>query len=126
MIIRPVKSFPIHVVTRLFSSTHIFLFVPVLYRLLFFFFFNDTATTEISPLPLHDALPILIDIGAGTPSYTAVKANAHALARYAALCQDEGIVPIVEPEVLMDGDHDVDRCYTVSEWMLKEIGRAHV
>ena len=37
--------------------------------------------------------------------------NAHALARYAALCQDEGIVPIVEPEVLMDGDHDIDRCY---------------
>ena len=61
----------------------------------------------------------VIDIGAGIPSYTAIKANAHALARYAALCQDEQIVPIVEPEVLMDGDHDVDRCYSVSEWVLK-------
>src|SRR5437762_1211953 len=61
----------------------------------------------------------VIDIGAGIPSYTAIKANAHALARYAALCQDEQIVPIVEPEVLMDGEHDIDRCYTVSEWVLK-------
>jgi fructose-bisphosphate aldolase, class I len=61
----------------------------------------------------------VIDIGAGIPSYTAIKANAHALARYAALCQDEEIVPIVEPEVLMDGDHDIDRCYTVTEWVLK-------
>ncbi len=61
----------------------------------------------------------VIDIGAGTPSYSAIKANAHALARYAALCQDEQIVPIVEPEVLMDGDHDIDRCYSVSEWVLK-------
>src|SRR6266446_6805096 len=61
----------------------------------------------------------VIDIGAGIPSYTAIKANAHALARYAALCQEEEIVPIVEPEVLMDGDHDIDRCYTASEWVLK-------
>src|SRR5205814_4962304 len=61
----------------------------------------------------------VIDIGAGILRYAAIKANAHALARYAALCQDEQIVPIVEPEVLMDGDHDVDRCYTVSEWVLK-------
>jgi len=61
----------------------------------------------------------VIDIGAGIPSYAAIKANAHALARYAALCQDEGIVPIVEPEVLMDGDHDIARCYSVTEWMLK-------
>src|SRR3954463_12328120 len=61
----------------------------------------------------------VIEIGAGIPSYTAIKANAHALARYAALCQDEEIVPIVEPEVLMDGDHDIDRCYSVSEWVLK-------
>src|SRR5579872_6774468 len=44
----------------------------------------------------------VIDIGAGIPSYTAIKANAHALARYAGLCQEEQIVPIVEPEVLMD------------------------
>jgi fructose-bisphosphate aldolase class I len=61
----------------------------------------------------------VIDIGAGIPSYTAIKANAHALARYAALCQEEEIVPIVEPEVLMDGEHDIDRCYTVTEWVLK-------
>ncbi len=68
----------------------------------------------------------VIDIGQGNaqlhamPSYTAVAANAHALARYAALCQDEGIVPIVEPEVLMDGDHDIDRCVEVTSWVLKE------
>ena len=64
----------------------------------------------------------VIDIGErhGMPSYTCVKANAHALARYAALCQDEDIVPIVEPEVLMDGGHDIDRCAEVTEWVLKE------
>jgi len=45
--------------------------------------------------------------------------NAHALARYARLCQEQAIVPIVEPEVLMDGDHDIDQCYTVSEWTLR-------
>jgi fructose-bisphosphate aldolase class I len=61
----------------------------------------------------------VIDIGAGIPSDTAVKANAHALARYAALCQDAEIVPIVEPEVLMDGDHDIERCYAASERVLK-------
>ena len=47
----------------------------------------------------------VIDIGAGIPSAYAIDANAEALARYAALCQEAGIVPIVEPEVLMDGDH---------------------
>jgi len=57
--------------------------------------------------------------GPPIPTYTAIMTNAHALARYAALCQDEGIVPIVEPEVLMDGDHDADRCYTVTELLLK-------
>jgi fructose-bisphosphate aldolase class I len=62
----------------------------------------------------------VIDIGNGIPSYDAIHANAHALARYAALCQDNNIVPIVEPEVLMDGDHDIDRCYSVTEFMLKE------
>jgi len=61
----------------------------------------------------------VIDVGAGIPSYTCIKANAHALARYAALCQEQEIVPIVEPEILMDGDHDIDRCYSVSEWTLK-------
>jgi fructose-bisphosphate aldolase class I len=62
----------------------------------------------------------VIDIGAGIPTHTAIHTNAHALARYAALCQAAQIVPIVEPEVLMDGDHDIDRCYQVTEWMLKE------
>src|SRR5207245_1620835 len=63
----------------------------------------------------------VIDIGAGIPSYPCILANAHALARYAALCQDEGVVPIVEPEVLMDGDHDLDRCYAATEWTLKTV-----
>ena len=63
----------------------------------------------------------VIDIGAGIPSYTCIYANAHALARYAALCQAAQIVPIVEPEVMMDGDHDIDRCYRVTEWTLKEV-----
>ncbi len=60
----------------------------------------------------------VIDIGAGIPSYTCIHANAHALARYAALCQVNQIVPIVEPEVLMDGDHDIERCTTVTELVL--------
>src|SRR6202045_2575775 len=62
----------------------------------------------------------VIDIGAGIPTYSAIHANAHALARYAALCQAAQIVPIVEPEVLMDGDHDIDRCYEVSQRVLDE------
>ena len=60
----------------------------------------------------------VIDIGQASMkcrATIAVAANAHALARYAALCQDEGIVPIVEPEVLMDGDHDIDRCVKVTD-----------
>jgi fructose-bisphosphate aldolase class I len=62
----------------------------------------------------------VIDIGNGPiPSYTCIRTNTHALARYAAICQDEGIVPIVEPEVLMDGDHDIERCYQVTEMVLK-------
>ncbi len=72
----------------------------------------------------------VIDIGQGIPSYNCIKANAHALARYAALCQAAHIVPIVEPEVLMDGNHDIDRCFTVSERVLKtvfnELFDAHV
>jgi fructose-bisphosphate aldolase class I len=62
----------------------------------------------------------VIAIGAGIPAYTCVSANAHALARYAALCQAAQIVPIVEPEVLMDGDHDIARCEQITEWVLKE------
>ena len=56
----------------------------------------------------------MIDIGEGIPSQYCIDVNAHALARYAALCQEEGIVPIVEPEVLMDGDHSIERCSTVT------------
>ena len=57
----------------------------------------------------------VITIGAdGRPSEACIHANAHALARYAALCQEAGVVPIVEPEVLMDGDHSIDRCHEVS------------
>ncbi|MGA7074160.1 class I fructose-bisphosphate aldolase [Bradyrhizobium sp.] len=56
--------------------------------------------------------------GRGIPSMTAIRVNAHALARYAALCQAAQIVPIVEPEVLMDGDHDIDRCYEATSRVL--------
>jgi fructose-bisphosphate aldolase class I len=67
----------------------------------------------------------VIDIGSGTdgrgiPTMTAISVNAHALARYAALCQAAQIVPIVEPEVLMDGDHDIDRCYEVTSRVLNK------
>jgi fructose-bisphosphate aldolase class I len=62
----------------------------------------------------------VIDIGAGIPTMTAISVNAHALARYAALCQQAKIVPIVEPEVLMDGDHDIDRCYEVTQRVLNK------
>src|SRR6202000_534639 len=63
----------------------------------------------------------VIDIAGGIPTMTAIRVNAHALARYAALCQAAQIVPIVEPEVLMDGDHDIDRCFEVTEFVLKEV-----
>src|SRR4051812_38604085 len=62
----------------------------------------------------------VIDIGNGIPTMTAIHVNAHALARYAALCQAAQVVPIVEPEVLMDGDHDIDRCYEVTQRMLNK------
>jgi fructose-bisphosphate aldolase class I len=61
----------------------------------------------------------VIDIGEHIPSQTAIITNAHALARYAALAQEAGIVPIVEPEVLMDGAHDIDRCAEVTERVLR-------
>jgi fructose-bisphosphate aldolase class I len=66
----------------------------------------------------------VISISDGLPTWGAVKQNAQALARYAALCQEAGIVPIVEPEVLMDGkpgDHSIDRCAEVTEWVLKTV-----
>ena len=61
----------------------------------------------------------VIDIGPGFPTYACIRANAHALARYAALCHESNIVPIVEPEVLMDGDHTIERCFEVTEAVLK-------
>jgi len=66
----------------------------------------------------------VITIGAHIPSRLCIDLNAHALARYAALCQDEGIVPIVEPEVLMDGDHSLERCYQVTSDTLHSVFNA--
>ncbi len=63
----------------------------------------------------------VIDIADGVPSRYAVHVNAHALARYAKICQEGGLCPIVEPEVLMDGDHDIDRCQEVTEEVLNEV-----
>jgi fructose-bisphosphate aldolase, class I len=72
----------------------------------------------------------VIIIGDGRPTYRALRANAHALARYAALCQESVVVPIVEPEVLMDGDHTIDRCADVTraalECLMAELDEAGV
>jgi|SRR3989344_649317 len=62
----------------------------------------------------------VITIGDGIPTESCVHANAHAMARYAALCQEADIVPIVEPEVLMDGEHSIERCFEVTEEVLEE------
>ena len=61
----------------------------------------------------------VIDIAPGVPTAAAIRANAHALARYASICQTHQIVPIVEPEVLMDGGHDIDRCDEVTRGVLE-------
>ena len=63
----------------------------------------------------------VIAIGDGIPSQGCIEANAQALARYAALCQEAELVPVVEPEVLMDGDHALERCYEVTEKVLREV-----
>jgi fructose-bisphosphate aldolase class I len=60
-------------------------------------------------------------IGAGLPSLQCIRANAHALARYAALAQEANLVPIVEPEVLMDGAHDIAACRAATEAVLREV-----
>jgi fructose-bisphosphate aldolase class I len=57
----------------------------------------------------------VINIGPNIPTHTCLYANAHALARYSALCQETSIVPIIEPEVLLDGDHTIERCFEVTE-----------
>jgi fructose-bisphosphate aldolase class I len=66
----------------------------------------------------------VIDIAEHIPTYNCINANAQALARYAALAQENGIVPIVEPEVLMDGAHDIQRCEDVTSWALSEVFEA--
>lgn len=63
----------------------------------------------------------VITIGEGLPSLASVEANAHALARYAALCQEGGLVPIVEPEVLINGSHSLERCYAVTDETLHAV-----
>ena len=63
----------------------------------------------------------VIAIGDGLPSRSCLEANAHALARYAALCQESGLVPVVEPEVLMDGAHTLERCRKVTEEALRNV-----
>lgn len=63
----------------------------------------------------------VITIGDAIPSASCIEANAHALARYAAICQEQGLVPIVEPEVLMDGSHTIERCEEVTEWTLNAV-----
>ena len=63
----------------------------------------------------------VIAVGDGIPSRGCIEANAHALARYAALCQEAGLVPVVEPEVLMDGEHTLERCREVTEEVLRTV-----
>src|SRR5664280_146515 len=63
----------------------------------------------------------VIAVGDGIPSRAAIEANAQALARYAALCQEAGLVPVVEPEVLMDGEHTLDQCCEVTDKVLRTV-----
>ena len=65
----------------------------------------------------------VFSIGDGTPSCACIEANAHALARYAALCQEAGLVPVVEPEVLMEGAHTLETCREVTEHVLRTVFR---
>ncbi|MEO0948945.1 MAG: class I fructose-bisphosphate aldolase [Cyanobacteria bacterium J06641_5] len=64
---------------------------------------------------------ITINTATGTPSQGCLEANAHGLARYAALCQEGGLVPIVEPEVLIDGNHTIEQCFDVTDRTLEEV-----
>jgi fructose-bisphosphate aldolase class I len=63
----------------------------------------------------------VIAVGDGIPSRGCIEANAHALARYAGLCQEAGLVPVVEPEVLMEGEHTLERCRAVTEKVLRTV-----
>ena len=96
---------------------------------------GETVTEGLDNLPMRCADYVklgakfakwraVIDIGRDMPSSTSIAANAHALARYAAICQEAGLVPIVEPEVLMDGDHTIERCEEVTEWTLNAVYEA--
>lgn len=66
----------------------------------------------------------VLKIGKNTPSYQAILENANVLARYASVCQSQRIVPIVEPEILPDGDHDLERCQKVTETVLAAVYKA--
>jgi fructose-bisphosphate aldolase class I len=63
----------------------------------------------------------VIAIGRGIPTWGCIEANSHALARYAALCQEEGLVPVVEPEVVMDGEHTLEKCCEVTDEVLRKV-----
>ena len=63
----------------------------------------------------------VLKIGNGCPSDLAIRENAHNLARYGSICQQHGLVPIIEPEILQDGDHDIDTCAEVSERVLSAV-----
>ena len=63
----------------------------------------------------------VFSVGDRTPSYACIEANAHTLARYAALCQEAGLIPVVEPEVLMEGAHTIDTCREVTEQVLHTV-----
>ena len=65
----------------------------------------------------------VLTVGEGIPTLSCIEANAHALGRYAALCQEAGLVPVVEPEVLMDGDHSLQRCLAITEEALRMVFR---
>ena len=81
-----------------------------------------TASAEYSQMGARFAKwRAVIVIGDGIPSRGCIEANAHALARYAALCQEAGLVPVVEPEVLMDGEHTLERCCEVTEEVLRTV-----
>ncbi len=66
----------------------------------------------------------VLKIGNGCPSMISIRETAHTLARYGSICQDNGLVPIIEPEILTDGDHDIDECARVSELVFRTVMQA--
>lgn len=71
---------------------------------------NNPTILDIVAQCIYRRAVLKINTATGAPSEQAIQENAHGLARYAAICQDNGLVPIVEPEVLMDGDHSIEVC----------------